>query len=153
MQTLFESILPLAKILNAGWSTLNTDTICITNTILKQSLSSSSTEDQPQGELLKQKLPLEIRSVVYKEMPGEMMAGGLGAVRENDDQVTEVVHQIKPILERESGKKFEYLQVIHYKPQVVAGTNYFVKVSHAGLNSSHQPESMQEQPSNHLETF
>lgn len=48
---------------------------------------------------------------------------------ERDSEVDEVVEKIKPILEEKSGKKFESLEVIHYRPQTVAGKNYFVKVS------------------------
>lgn len=55
------------------------------------------------------------------------ITGGLGAVREVDDEVNEVMAKVKPMFEEASGKKFETLEVIHYKTQVVAGRNYFVK--------------------------
>lgn len=57
------------------------------------------------------------------------VTGGLGDVLEKDDKVVDVVQQIKPILEEQSKIKFESIEVLHYIPQVVAGRNYFVKVS------------------------
>lgn len=54
--------------------------------------------------------------------------GGLGAIKERDNTVVDVVNEIKPLLEERTGKKYSSLEVIHYKTQVVAGTNYFVKV-------------------------
>lgn len=60
--------------------------------------------------------------------PDEMLTGAISqAVLEKDDEVTEVVEKIKVELEAKSGKKFESLEVIHYRPQLVAGKNYFVK--------------------------
>ena len=58
-----------------------------------------------------------------------MMTGGLGAVRERDTEVDEVVDKVKPILEEKTGTKYDSIEVIHYKPQTVAGKNFFVKVS------------------------
>lgn len=58
-----------------------------------------------------------------------MKSGGLGAVREKDDRVVGVVEKIKPLFEEKTNKRYESLEVIHYKTQVVAGTNFFVKVS------------------------
>lgn len=55
--------------------------------------------------------------------------GGLGAIKEKDSDVVEVVNKIKPLLEQKTGKKYSSLEVINYKTQVVAGTNFFVKVS------------------------
>lgn len=60
-----------------------------------------------------------------------MKVGGLGSIRENDDEIAEVVKQIKPEFETRSDKKFESIEVISYKRQTVAGTNYFVKVSNS----------------------
>lgn len=68
-------------------------------------------------------------SKVVDEFPGETMVGGLGKVFESDDRVGPVVEKIKPILEEKSGIKFESLDIINYRPQLVAGTNFFVKVS------------------------
>lgn len=56
-------------------------------------------------------------------------AGGLGEARQPDDRVKEVVGKIKPHLEEATGLKFDSIDVVHYKSQVVAGTNYFVQVS------------------------
>ena len=37
--------------------------------------------------------------------------------------------QVRPHLEEKAGKKFDEYKATHYKSQVVAGTNYFIKVS------------------------
>lgn len=58
-----------------------------------------------------------------------MVAGGLGAIKEKDDKVVNIVNEIKPLLEAKTNKKYVSLEVLNYKTQVVAGTNYFVKVS------------------------
>lgn len=69
------------------------------------------------------------------DLPGEQITGGLGAVREPDDKVQAIVDKIKPDLEAQSNVKFTSLEVLSYKTQVVAGTNYFVKVSDQSMRS------------------
>lgn len=56
-----------------------------------------------------------------------MKTGGLGREMDKDDEVTDVVKQIKPLLEAKTNTKYEYLEVVSYKTQIVAGKNYFVK--------------------------
>lgn len=58
----------------------------------------------------------------------ERKVGGLGGAREKDDEVVAVVEKIKPDFEQKTAKQYKSLEVIHYKTQVVAGRNYFVKV-------------------------
>lgn len=58
-----------------------------------------------------------------------MISGGLGAVREKDDEVAEAVRNIKSIFEEKTNTKYESIDIINYKHQIVAGKNYFVKVS------------------------
>lgn len=67
-----------------------------------------------------------------------MQCGGLAAVREKDDEVSEVVSKVKPQLEEQSGRKFELLDVIHYRTQVVAGKNYFAKVKAREVGGAEQ---------------
>lgn len=74
-------------------------------------------------------LPTAAKLTATEPLGRMRKVGGLGDVREKDDTVVEVVNKIKPILEERTGKKYSSLEVIHYKTQVVAGTNYFVKVS------------------------
>jgi cystatin-A/B len=68
----------------------------------------------------------------------EPVAGGLAEVTEKDEEVTQVVDAIKPELEKKSGKQFESLEVIHYRPQTVAGKNYFVKARAKETNGETQ---------------
>lgn len=64
------------------------------------------------------------------QLRGKMIrTGGLGEINEKDDQIVAIVNEIKPILEEKTGEKYEKLDVLSYKTQLVAGTNYFVKVS------------------------
>lgn len=55
--------------------------------------------------------------------------GGVGEIREGDPEVQEIVDNIKDELEVKTGKKYESVKVVHYRTQLVAGINYFVKVS------------------------
>lgn len=66
-------------------------------------------------------------------MEGPIRAGGLGDIREPDDEVREAVDAIKPILEEKDNKKYESIDVLNYKRQTVAGVNFFVKVSTKSL--------------------
>lgn len=59
----------------------------------------------------------------------EMLSGGLAGPREANDEVRAVVEKAKPLLEKETKTEYEFIQVLSYKPQIVAGKNYFVKVS------------------------
>lgn len=58
-----------------------------------------------------------------------MKTGGLGAERTKDPEVEEAVKNVKHILEEKTNTKYDSLQILSYKPQLVAGMNYFVKVS------------------------
>lgn len=62
-------------------------------------------------------------------MPNDTMTGGLGAIRERDSDIEQIVEKMRPVLEEKSGKKFESLEPVNYKTQLVAGRNFFVKVS------------------------
>lgn len=55
--------------------------------------------------------------------------GGLGEVFEKDDEIVEIVNGIKKSLEEKTEQKIISIEPISYKRQVVAGMNYFVKVS------------------------
>lgn len=59
----------------------------------------------------------------------EMLSGGLAAAHEANDEVKAVVEKAKPLLEKETKTEYEFIKVLSYKPQIVAGKNYFVKVS------------------------
>lgn len=59
----------------------------------------------------------------------EPVVGGLGDESPGDEEVANAVNQVKPDLERRLNIKFESLDVLKFKRQVVSGINYFVKVS------------------------
>jgi len=60
-----------------------------------------------------------------------MICGGTGDVKPADPQVQELVNSLKDDIVKELGGSLGEVEVTHYKTQVVAGTNYFVRV-HVG---------------------
>ena len=62
-------------------------------------------------------------------MDWEQVEGGLGRIHNGDETVNGIVADIKAELERQSGLSIRSLEVLSYRHQVVAGSNYFVKVS------------------------
>ncbi|KAM5281702.1 cystatin-B [Ctenodactylus gundi] len=63
-----------------------------------------------------------------------MMCGAPGAVQPATAEVQEIVDQVKLQLEEKENKKYPVFKAVSYMCQVVAGTNYFVKVD-TGENS------------------
>jgi cystatin-A/B len=59
------------------------------------------------------------------------MPGGLSAPRPADAEVQSLCEQLKPELEGKVGKTFNVFTALEVGTQVVAGTNYFVKI-HVG---------------------
>lgn len=64
-----------------------------------------------------------------------MMCGGTGDVKEATEEIQQIVDSLKCEIQSKAGKEFETLKAVSYKSQVVAGTNYFIKV-HVG-NDDH----------------
>lgn len=62
------------------------------------------------------------------DAPEERLSGGLGDLREPDDEVKEAVAAVKEELETKTGKQYKSLDVIKHRVQVVAGLNFFAKV-------------------------
>ena len=56
------------------------------------------------------------------------LCGGTGANKVADDHIKEVCSQIKSAVETHAAKSYATFEPVAYKTQVVAGTNYFVKV-------------------------
>ncbi|XP_003746344.1 stefin-C [Galendromus occidentalis] len=54
--------------------------------------------------------------------------GGLGETKEVSDDVRDLTEKVRAEAEEKAGKKFEVFEPVKYKTQVVAGTNYFIKV-------------------------
>lgn len=60
------------------------------------------------------------------------LLGGLSDdVKPADEGVQSLVDSFKSEIEEKTGHKYKTLQAISYKTQVVAGLNYFVKVSYS----------------------
>lgn len=57
-----------------------------------------------------------------------MMCGGFGQAKDADDEVKNMVKEMKQQTEQKLGKTFSEFEAVKYTTQVVAGTNYLVKV-------------------------
>ncbi|KAL4001055.1 cystatin-A/B [Sarotherodon galilaeus] len=56
------------------------------------------------------------------------MCGGLTEVKQADEAVQNICDAMKPLAEQKTGRNFEVFTAKSYKTQVVAGTNYFIKL-------------------------
>ena len=57
-----------------------------------------------------------------------MFAGGFGDVKEADENVKNLAKEMREQVEKELGETFSKFQAVLYTTQVVAGTNYLIKV-------------------------
>ncbi|XP_061861733.1 cystatin-B [Colius striatus] len=60
-----------------------------------------------------------------------MLCGGTSAARPATDETQQIADKVKPQIEEKEGKTFDVFNAVEFKTQVVAGTNYFIKV-HVG---------------------
>ncbi|KAJ0055402.1 hypothetical protein NL108_017152 [Boleophthalmus pectinirostris] len=65
--------------------------------------------------------------------PQELIVGGIGESQPADPGVQAICDSVKRDVEKKRGEKYETFEAISYRTQVVAGTNYTVKV-HIGQN-------------------
>lgn len=65
------------------------------------------------------------------------MPGGLGQAKPADEEIQKLVDSVSDEIKSQSGgKDFAHLKAISYRSQVVAGTNFYVKV-HTGDDHLH----------------
>lgn len=60
-----------------------------------------------------------------------LLCGGTTEAKDANDEVQKICDEMKPHAEEKAGKTFEVFDAKSYKTQLVAGTNYFIKV-HVG---------------------
>ncbi|XP_066502011.1 cystatin-B-like [Hoplias malabaricus] len=66
-----------------------------------------------------------------------MLCGGTTEAKDANDEVQKICDEMKPHAEEKAGKKFDVFIAKSYKTQVVAGTNYFIKVHTGGDDCLH----------------
>ncbi|XP_004578329.1 cystatin-A [Ochotona princeps] len=57
-----------------------------------------------------------------------MIPGGLTDAKPATPEIQEMVNKFKSQLEEETNERYEQFEAVEYKTQVVAGTNYYIKV-------------------------
>ncbi|XP_029979682.1 cystatin-B-like [Sphaeramia orbicularis] len=65
------------------------------------------------------------------------LCGGTSDVKEANEKVQQICDNVKEHAEQKANKKFDVFQARSYKTQVVAGTNYFIKVHVGGDEHVH----------------
>ncbi|KAM9300884.1 cystatin-B-like [Morus bassanus] len=60
-----------------------------------------------------------------------MLCGGTSAARPATEETQKIADEVKSQIEEKEGKTFDVFTAVEFKTQVVAGTNYFIKV-HVG---------------------
>ncbi|XP_037104283.1 cystatin-B-like [Syngnathus acus] len=66
-----------------------------------------------------------------------MLCGGLAEAVNADEEIQKICDKVKSDAEEKTGKTFDVFIAKSYKSQVVAGTNYFIKVHVGGDDHVH----------------
>lgn len=57
-----------------------------------------------------------------------MMCGGKGQVNQANDEIVEIVNNVRSQVESQTNSTYTTYEPVSFRSQVVAGTNFFVKV-------------------------
>ncbi|XP_049421891.1 cystatin-B-like [Epinephelus fuscoguttatus] len=66
-----------------------------------------------------------------------MLCGGTGPAADATEEIQKLCDEVKPSAEAKAGKTYEIFTAKSYTSQVVAGTNYFIKVHVGGDEHVH----------------
>ncbi|XP_032047359.1 leukocyte cysteine proteinase inhibitor 1-like [Aythya fuligula] len=66
-----------------------------------------------------------------------MEPGGLSKTQPATPEIQHIVDQVKAEYERRENRTFDIFQAIVYRDQLVAGTNYFIKVQISDTSYAH----------------
>ncbi|GFS16925.1 cystatin-B [Elysia marginata] len=66
-----------------------------------------------------------------------MMCGGTSDSMPADKEIQTLIETVREQSEEQAGKTYEQYKAIEYKSQIVAGTNYFVKIQVADSEYIH----------------
>ncbi|KAG7317616.1 hypothetical protein KOW79_018651 [Hemibagrus wyckioides] len=66
-----------------------------------------------------------------------LLCGGTTEAKDANEEVQKICDEMKALAEEKAGKKFDAFTAKSYKTQVVAGTNYFIKVHVGGEEFVH----------------
>ncbi|XP_017544230.1 cystatin-B-like [Pygocentrus nattereri] len=67
----------------------------------------------------------------------DQVVGGTGSVQVATPEIQKICDEVKPQVEQKTGKKFRVFVAKSFTTQVVAGTNYFIKVDVGGNDYVH----------------
>ncbi|XP_044223677.1 cystatin-B-like [Thunnus albacares] len=67
----------------------------------------------------------------------KMMPGGPGPATDATEEIQKICDSVKSDAEQKAGKSYDVFTAKSYRSQVVAGTNYFIKVHVGGDNHVH----------------